>query len=201
MAPRDIQHRSTPGWPNTCPISRRSGSTPTPSCSSLETTVGVFRAAKATSSATGVGVPLIVYIPPKWQHLTTLPIGVPTSRLVGFEDFAATVLSLAGLDTPSYMTGQAFLGSKAAPPRTVRVFVPQQLRAVASSPPGRSSMGAFTMCARTCRSRRRLRRTSYQWQMPGERAYFDAYAKNQLSARTSRVLRGAAHRGSLRFAD
>ena len=112
--------------------------------------------------------------------MTTLPIGIPTSRLVGFEDFAATVLSLAGLDTPSYMTGQAFLGSKAAPPRTYEYSFRSNYES--GIKPARSVFdGRFHYVRSYMPFAPEAAPQSYQWQMPGERAYFDAYAKNLLS--------------------
>jgi hypothetical protein len=122
-----------------------------------------------------------VYIPPKWQHLTTLPIGVPTSRLVGFEDFAATVLSLAGLDTPSYMTGQAFLGSKAASPRMYEYSFRSNYESGGIKPARSVFDGRFHYVRSYMPFAPEAVPQAYQWQMPGERAYFDAYAKNLLS--------------------
>ena len=46
-----------------------------------------------------------------------MPPGAATDRIVGFVDFAPTVLSLAGLSIPAHMQGFAFLGDKARPPR------------------------------------------------------------------------------------
>ncbi|MBD3267944.1 sulfatase-like hydrolase/transferase [bacterium] len=59
---------------------------------------------------TGLRVPLIVYCPEKYQHLAPAKPGGSVQRLVSFVDFAQTVLSLAGIEAPSYMQGEAFLG-------------------------------------------------------------------------------------------
>jgi N-sulfoglucosamine sulfohydrolase len=56
----------------------------------------------------GLHVPLIVYLPPKYRHLG--PGTGRTDRLVSFVDFPKTVLSLAGIKPPDYMQGNAFLG-------------------------------------------------------------------------------------------
>jgi len=53
----------------------------------------------------GMRVPLIVRFPDKWRA------GEWEDELVSFVDFAPTVLSLAGIEPPSYLQGQAFLGS------------------------------------------------------------------------------------------
>lgn len=60
----------------------------------------------------GLHVPLIVHIPEKFKHLRPadyLP-GAKTERLVGFVDFAPTLLSLAGKPAVDYHHGTAFLG-------------------------------------------------------------------------------------------
>ena len=62
---------------------------------------------------TGLRVPLVIRFPGKKNA------GTICNELVSFVDFAPTVLSLAGVEVPSYMQGQAFLGSQKAPePRT-----------------------------------------------------------------------------------
>ncbi|MGQ9820336.1 MAG: sulfatase-like hydrolase/transferase [Thermogutta sp.] len=67
----------------------------------------------------GLQVPLIVYIPPKFRHLGSPDYqpGGKTERLVGFVDLAPTVLSLAGVRPPDWMEGHAFLGPYAAEPQ------------------------------------------------------------------------------------
>lgn len=53
---------------------------------------------------TGLRVPLLIRFPGKAMA------GKVTNELVSFVDFAPTVLSLAGVDVPDYIQGQAFLG-------------------------------------------------------------------------------------------
>jgi uncharacterized sulfatase len=67
----------------------------------------------------GLHVPLIVYVPEKYLHLTTKDAqpGDKCDRLVSFVDFAPTVLSLAGVRPPEWMQGHAFLGKFAAEPQ------------------------------------------------------------------------------------
>ncbi len=55
----------------------------------------------------GLKVPLIIKAP-------SLKPGTVTNELVSFVDFGPTVLSLAGVDIPESMQGQAFLGSQKA---------------------------------------------------------------------------------------
>lgn len=58
----------------------------------------------------GLKVPLLVKAP--W-----LEAGSTTEELVSFVDFGPTVLSLAGIQIPETMQGQAFLGAQKAAPR------------------------------------------------------------------------------------
>lgn len=72
---------------------------------------------KSFTYDSGTRVPLLICIPEQWKHWRTSAPGGKTDRLVGFVDFAATVMSLAGLEQPEYMQGAAFLGDKSAEPR------------------------------------------------------------------------------------
>jgi len=67
----------------------------------------------------GLQVPLIVHIPEKYQSLATpdYKAGGKTTRLVGFVDFAATLMSLAGQKPAAHFQGHAFLGKFAAKPQ------------------------------------------------------------------------------------
>ena len=64
----------------------------------------------------GLRVPLVVYVPEKFKHLAPedyAPSG-KTDRLVGFIDFAPTLLSIAGVKPPEHFQGHAFLGKYTA---------------------------------------------------------------------------------------
>ncbi len=67
---------------------------------------------KRWPSDSGLRVPLVVYFPPKWQHLAPKEYrpGGRSDRLVSFVDLAPTVLSLAGIKPPALMQGHAFAG-------------------------------------------------------------------------------------------
>jgi hypothetical protein len=80
---------------------------------------GVLPRSKRFLQESGTHVPLIVYFPPKWRHLSPAPPGSRLKQPVGFVDFAPTVLSLAGVKIPDYMQGRAFLG----PARATNEFV------------------------------------------------------------------------------
>lgn len=60
----------------------------------------------------GMKVPLIVRFPRRYRHLAPGGPGDQTDRLVSFDDFGPTVLNLAGVDIPDFMTGKPFLGSR-----------------------------------------------------------------------------------------
>jgi len=78
---------------------------------------GITTRTKRFLQESGTHVPLIVYFPPKWQHLAPAAPGSRLKDVVHFVDFAPTMLSLAGIEIPKYMQGRAFAGPqrKAAP--------------------------------------------------------------------------------------
>ncbi len=67
----------------------------------------------------GLHVPLIVFIPETYREFAPdgWQQGGASDRMVGFVDLAPTALSLAGIDPPAYMHGDAFLGTYAEAPR------------------------------------------------------------------------------------
>jgi len=71
---------------------------------------GVLPRSKGYLYETGLHVPLVVYVPEKWQRLIDQKPGTRQPGFVSFIDFGPTVLNLAGVDVPATMDGQAFLG-------------------------------------------------------------------------------------------
>ena len=71
---------------------------------------GVLPGSKGYLYETGLHVPLVVYIPPKYKHLVDAEIGSKNNGFVSFADFGATVLNLAGVEIPEEMDGKPFLG-------------------------------------------------------------------------------------------
>jgi arylsulfatase A-like enzyme len=69
---------------------------------------GAVPGSKRFMNQRGLQIPLIVYVPPKYEHLA--PDAKRTDRLVSFVDFPATVLSQAGIEPPEFMDGKPFLG-------------------------------------------------------------------------------------------
>lgn len=75
---------------------------------------GVLPRSKRYMFESGLRVPMIVYVPPKYEHL--VPEN-PTDRMVSFVDLAPTVLSIAGIEPPDWMHGTPFLGRFTGEPR------------------------------------------------------------------------------------
>ena len=73
---------------------------------------------KRTACDSGLRVPLIVYVPPKFKHLSPKGYapGGRSDRLVSFVDLGPTVLSLAGVQPPEWVQGRAFMGRFEAAP-------------------------------------------------------------------------------------
>jgi len=66
----------------------------------------------------GLHVPLIVFIPDKFQELrpSDYQVGGASERLVSFVDLAPTLLSLCGIKPPAHFQGHAFAGAFTAEP-------------------------------------------------------------------------------------
>ncbi len=70
----------------------------------------------------GTHVPLLVRFPEQYRGHSPGAAGELEDRLVSFDDFGPTVLSLAGIKSlPAYMKGRPFLGPLRTPPRNFLV--------------------------------------------------------------------------------
>jgi arylsulfatase A-like enzyme len=78
---------------------------------------GVLPRSKRFCYDSGLHVPLIIRFPKKYRHLAPANPGTRAVAPVSFVDFAPTLLSLAGLEIPKHLQGQAFAGPKNAGPR------------------------------------------------------------------------------------
>lgn len=84
---------------------------------------GVLPRSKTYIFESGTRVPLIIKFPEKYQHLAPRKPGSRDSRLVSFVDLASTILSLAGVEIPGHMQGNAFLGEqKTKEPEYIHFF-------------------------------------------------------------------------------
>lgn len=73
---------------------------------------GILGRSKRFVYESGLRVPLIIRFPEKFAGLAPNAPGTVTDRIVTFNDFAPSVMSLAGLEIPAYMQGKPFLGKK-----------------------------------------------------------------------------------------
>ena len=73
---------------------------------------GVLPRSKGYLYESGLHVPLVVYVPKKWEKLSPFNSGSRTSAFVDFVDLVPTVLSLAGIEIPTGIDGTPFLGEK-----------------------------------------------------------------------------------------
>ena len=71
---------------------------------------GVLPRSKGYVYETGLHVPLVIYIPKNFRHLSEFKPGQRSEGFVEFVDFGPTVLNLAGVKTPDQMNGRPFLG-------------------------------------------------------------------------------------------
>ena len=76
---------------------------------------------KCNSIGFGYRASFFIWFPERYRHLAPWGTVVVTDELVSFEDLAPTILSLAGLAIPGYMTGRAFLGDQRAE-QPARIF-------------------------------------------------------------------------------
>lgn len=73
---------------------------------------GILGRSKRFVYESGLKIPLIIRFPEQFSSLAPGKPGTATDRIVTFNDFAPTVLSLAGITIPSYIQGKAFLGKQ-----------------------------------------------------------------------------------------
>ena len=77
---------------------------------------GVLARSKRYVYETGTRVPFIIRIPEKYKYLfPEKNVGSKVDRLISFVDLVPTLLSIAGVQIPEYLQGNAFLGNKKTP--------------------------------------------------------------------------------------
>ena len=77
---------------------------------------GVLARSKRYVYETGTRVPFIIRIPEKYKYLfPEEKVGSKVSRLISFVDLLPTLLSIAGVQIPEYLQGNAFLGKQKTP--------------------------------------------------------------------------------------
>lgn len=71
---------------------------------------------KCNGIGQGYKVPFVVWFPEMYKHLSPFGTGgAVTSEQINFADLSATILSLAGIESPDYFDGRAFLGKYRKP--------------------------------------------------------------------------------------
>ena len=73
---------------------------------------GVLPRSKGYAYESGLQIPLVVYVPEKWQHLIPYDRGSRSQTFVEFIDFAPTALTLAGVTPPIGMDGTPIMGKE-----------------------------------------------------------------------------------------
>ena len=142
---------------------------------------GCLPRGKGWAYATGLHVPLVIYVPEKWQKQMGVKPGTVSDELVSFVDFAPTILSMIGKDTPDSMQGRAFLGPKKRRPRKYQFgFATNGWK---NYIPARTvTDGRYQYIRNYTPFRPDCLRNSFQWAMPSNLAW-DNYVLNDGGAR------------------
>ncbi|MGL5785958.1 MAG: sulfatase-like hydrolase/transferase [Bacteroidales bacterium] len=119
---------------------------------------------------TGLRVPMIVYLPKKWEHLSSEGTKIKNTRLVSFNDLGATVLSLAGIKPSEKFQGDAFLGKhETAKKKYQFAFTSNQHSSF--SPARAVTDGRYKYIRNYIPYRYFSLRNYYQWGMPSNMAW------------------------------
>ena len=130
----------------------------------------------------GLRVPLLVSIPPKFRHLAPKDYadGEITERLVSFVDLAPTALSLAGIKPPKTMQGGAFAGKYERPAKKFlfgyRGRMDERIDCVRSCTDGRYVYLRYFYPDRPC-----LKHVDYMFQTPTTRVWKELFDAGQLN--------------------
>jgi len=120
---------------------------------------------------TGLDIPLVIYVPPIWQEKLGIKSGIISKQLVGFVDFAPTIFSLAGIEPPEFMQGEAFLGSHAKEPRKIQFGFRSNQENYHFDPCRTASDGSFKYIRNYIPHKPFCLRNLYQWGMPANLAW------------------------------
>ena len=118
----------------------------------------------------GLRVPLIVYFPPKWQHLANNATGKEYS-LVNFTDLGPTVLSLSDIKPPKHMQGRALYGKFASREKRTMQFALAANQLHHFMPVRAVTDGHFKYIRSYIPYRQFALRNYYQWGMPSNKAW------------------------------
>lgn len=119
----------------------------------------------------GLEVPLIAYLPPKWQHLAGEKASGKDYSLVNFTDLGPTVLSLAGVKPPKHMQGKALFGKYASDEKREIQFALAANQLHHFMPVRAATDGRFKYIRSYIPYRQFALRNYYQWGMPSNKAW------------------------------
>jgi len=134
----------------------------------------------------GLQVPMVVYFPPKWQHLAPKEYGtgVKSDRLVSFVDLAPTLLSLIGVKPPEWMQGFAFAGPFQSEPQPFvygfRGRMDERYDCVRSATDGR-----YVYLRNYMPHLSQGQHVNYQFETPSTRVWRELYDAGKLNAAQS----------------
>jgi len=143
---------------------------------------GCLPRGKAFPYVTGHKVPLIVYAPERFKDQLPVAAGERTNRMVSFDDFVPTVLSLAGVKKPAYVTGKPFMGNFVEEPREY-VYTFRTNTEMHFDPSRGVFDGRYHYTRNYTPHKIHALTQSFQWQMPAQLAW----DKHYLAGRTSVV--------------
>lgn len=143
---------------------------------------GTVPRGKAYVYESGTNIPMIVYFPKKWQHLAGTSLPQVSDRLVSFVDLAPTVLQLAGVKTPQFMQGKPFLTEISKQTQNIRksVFCFTANQGPTYKPSRAISDGKYQLIWNFQSGYANGSRQDYQWQMPAQMAWEQAYLNGNL---------------------
>lgn len=135
---------------------------------------------KRWPSNSGLHVPMVVYFPPKWEHLAPKEYksGGTSDRMVSFVDLAPTVLSIAGIKPPEWMQGFAFAGPYQSEPQPFlygeRGRMDERMDLVRSVTDGR-----YVYLRNYYPHVSQAQRVAYQFETPSTQVWFQQYTQGR----------------------
>lgn len=128
---------------------------------------------------TGLHVPLVVYFPPKWEHLANGKIKTKETELISFVDLGPTVLSLTEIETPAYMHGKAKTGKFAHTEKTDYQFAFGANQLHHYMPMRAATDGRYKYIRSYIPYMQYACRNYYQWGMPSNMSWDDLVIKQK----------------------
>lgn len=141
---------------------------------------GSMAGSKAFLRQDGMKVPMMAYFPDNWIHLAPPSINGRSNAIVEFVDFPKSILDVAGVNIPDYMMGRAFFGDNQDPASDYAYgILANQGNYYIPSRAITDGNYKFIWHYNTVWSKGV--RKNFQFQMPGFRAWEEAYRDETLS--------------------